>query len=172
MRGRLPCLRRAIWLGIGLVFLVYALWELVVLSAVPLDQLTQALQRGQSAVSPLQQQLGTPWLVQAGQFFGLFAIVTSYLGVSLGLTDFLLDGWKLNRLTMGLLVQLPPFLITLISPHLFLTALDLGGGIGSALLLGLLPILLAWRTGRRKLLWPLLALVLLDLGIEAFHVLA
>jgi tyrosine-specific transport protein len=167
LQGRLHLLRRAIFIGVGMVLLVYALWELVVLSIVPQQALTQALSLGQSAISPLQAALKAPWLLQAGQFFGLFALVTSFLGVSLGLTHFLSDGLKTNTRLLGLLVQIPPLLITLLSPHLFLAALDYGGGIGSALLLALLPIALAWKTAKKRALWILLSLVALDLGIEA-----
>jgi len=39
---------------------------------------------------------------------------------------------------------LPPLIINLTYPGLFLKALDVAGGIGCALLLGLLPILMAW----------------------------
>jgi tyrosine-specific transport protein len=132
MQGRLHLLKKAIWLGLGLVFLVYCLWELVVLAIVPLDGLQAAMERGHSAVTPLQDQLHAPWLMIAGQFFGLFAIVTSYL-----------------------------------SPHLFLSALKYGGGVGSAFLLALLPIAMAWKTGsRRGPLIACLALVGVDLAIE------
>ena len=39
---------------------------------------------------------------------------------------------------------IPPILISIYFPNIFLTALGLAGGIGSALILGLLPILMVW----------------------------
>jgi tyrosine-specific transport protein len=174
MEGQLHLLRRAIWLGLALVLLVYGLWELVVLTVVPLDGLTTALANGQSAVAPLQGQLQASWLSTAGQFFGLFAIVTSYLGVSLGLTDFLRDGLRKGHpVLLGLLVQLPPLLITFTSPYLFLSALKYGGGFGSAILLALLPIAMAWKQDARKgLLLACLALVAIDIAIEITQLIA
>jgi len=89
-------------------------------------------------------------LTHIARFFAFFAIVTSVLGVSFSMVDFLGDGFKivkrtgLKRIGLTLLTFFPPFLFAWINPHIFDTALGIAGGIGEALLNGILPVLLVW----------------------------
>ncbi len=141
--------RKAIWIGTAIPLLIYLIWEMMILGVIPLPGLEDALSCGQSAVYPLKEHLGLGWLYGVGEAFAFFAIVTSFLGVTLGLTDFFSDGLKIEkrgirRALLALLVFLPPLIFVLINPCLFLMALNWGGGLGCALLLGLLPILMAW----------------------------
>ena len=55
---------------------------------------------------------------------------------------------------LALLVFLFPLIISVSYPHIFLIALDFAGGFGSALLLGLLPIVMAWVGRYRMRLSP------------------
>ena len=72
----------------------------------------------------------------------------------------------------------PPLIFAIIHPHVFLQALDYAGGYGSALLLGLLPILMVFSMryrqkiptqkqlpGGRVVLLLLLAFVLFELWV-------
>ena len=57
-------------------------------------------------------------------FFSFFAIVTSFLGISLGLFDFLSDGLKipetgLGKVALGLLVLIPVLFLPLFMKGLF-----------------------------------------------------
>ncbi|MCB1180825.1 MAG: tyrosine transporter [Chlamydiia bacterium] len=146
--------RLAIFIGSAIPFFVYLLWQTLILGLVPLDQLEKARMLGQSAVYPLRYILDLPWLFRVGEFFAFFAVVTSFLGVTIGLLDFLSDGFKiektpLSRFFLCLLIYLPPLVMATSRPMIFLDALNYAGGFGCALLLGLLPILMAWR-GRYK----------------------
>jgi tyrosine-specific transport protein len=150
--------RAAIWLGTGLPFVIYVLWELLILGIVPLngpEGLIQAKQMGASAVDPLRYLLASPWVSILGRGFAFFALTTSFLGVGLGLTDFLADGLKipkkgLSRWALTLSVFVPPAIIVQGNPTIFLTALTYAGGIGCALLLGLLPVVMVWVGRYRK----------------------
>ncbi len=142
--------RKAIWLGSSIPLLTYIIWEWLILGVVPMLGLQEALAVGQSAVYPLKDILEFPWLFRIGEFFAFFAIVTSFLGVTLGLLDFLADGLKIKktgqgRLYLCLMIFLPPLIFAWTYPLVFLHALRYAGGLGSALLLGLLPILMVWR---------------------------
>ena len=111
-------------------------------------------------------------------------MTTSYLGISIAFVDFLLDGLKLpkrgsSKAIVCLFIFLTPLVISLIYPHLFLQALNLAGGIGVALLLGAMPILMVWAgryyeghslmhqqlPGGKITLSILMCFVLLELGI-------
>ncbi|MES2272689.1 MAG: aromatic amino acid transport family protein, partial [Chlamydiota bacterium] len=144
--------RIAIISGTSIAFLIYLLWEFLILGIVPFEGefgLKQAMELEQTAVAPLRHHVESNSIPILGQAFAFFAIATSFLGVTLGLFDFLADGLSLpkkgiRRLFLGLLTFAPPTVIALFKPHLFISALIYAGGIGCALLLGFLPTLMVW----------------------------
>lgn len=146
-------LRWAILGGTTLTFVIYLVWQLVILGSVPLEGehgLLWAQEKGLSAVQPLRYQVGNPTLSWIGQVFAFCSITTSFLGVTLGLFDFWADGlqWSKkgwHRVQLFALTFLPPLAITLVYPTLFLRALGFAGGFGCAMLLGLMPILMTYR---------------------------
>lgn len=150
--------RRAILIGSFLPLILYIIWQGLILGIIPVsgpDGLEEALKNGDNAVAPLKNFIQSPWVYTFGQFFAFFALVTSFFGVTLGLKDFLADGLNIHKDAKGkgilcFLIFAPPLLIAHFYPHVFLKALDLAGGFGCALLLGLLPILMVW-TGRYRL---------------------
>ena len=179
--------RFAILVGTSLPFLAYIVWEYLILGIVPAKGLMEASLQGHTAVEPLRELLIHSPIYLTGRFFSAFALTTSFLGVTLGLIDFLSDGLKipkvgLRKLLLSALVYLPPIGIAMISPGLFITALGFAGGIGCALLLGLLPIAMVWvgryhqgysrshqqLFGGKTILILLALFVLFELGIELF----
>lgn len=144
--------RLALIVGTTIPLLIYIIWELLILGIIPLEGdggLLQALKKGESAVNPLGHYIHNPTLLTTGRAFAFFAMTTSYLGISLAFVDFLLDGIKLSKKRMHRIlvcgaIFLIPLLITLINPHLFISALSVAGGVGVALLLGAMPILMVW----------------------------
>lgn len=181
--------RVSILVGSFLPLILYIVWQFLILGIVPLEGfggLKQALENGDNSVASLKYFISSPWVYFFSQFFAFFALVTSFFGVTLGLMDFLSDGLKIRKDRKGkwilcLLIYVPPILIAYSHPHLFLKALDVAGGYGSALLLGMLPILMVW-VGRYQLgfssayqfpggKWSLAILflfVLFELGCELF----
>lgn len=146
-------IRGAILIGSFLPLITYVIWQWLILGIIPAHgpgSLMEALEHGENAIQPLRNILNIPNLYIVGQFFAFFALITSFFGVTLGLMDFLADGLKIEKkgikkVLLCLLVIVPPLLIAISYPHLFLTALGYAGGFGSALLLGLLPIIMVWR---------------------------
>ena len=144
--------RLALIFGTTIPLVIYVIWEFLILGIVPLEGnggLLQALHKGESAVNPLGNYIHNPSLLSVGRLFAFFAMTTSYLGISVAFVDFLLDGLKLSKkgtpkaLICGI-IFLIPLVITLINPHLFISALSIAGGLGVALLLGAMPILMIW----------------------------
>lgn len=144
--------RLAILIGSFVPFITYVVWQWLILGIVPTEgpnSLAEALAQGQNAVHPLKHVLNVPIVYIVGQYFAFFALLTSFLGVTLGLLDFLADGLNIqktsqNKFWLCLLIFVPPVLFALVHPHAFLIALDYAGGFGCALLLGLLPVLMVW----------------------------
>lgn len=145
-------IRFAILVGASLPFVAYVIWEYLILGIVSPEGkhgLMQAEALGYTAVEPLKYALPDSPIYRIGQSFSFFALTTSFFGVTLGLFDFLSDGLQIakvgiNKLFLAAIVYLPPVIIAIINPNIFLRALGYAGGIGCALLLGLLPILMVW----------------------------
>ncbi|MFT4552269.1 MAG: tyrosine-specific transport protein [Chlamydiales bacterium] len=140
----------AIIIGSFIPFIIYAIWEWLILGIVPVygvNGLLHTLEKGGTAVQSLQLHLENTWILSIGQLFAFLALVTSFLGVTLGLKDFLTDGLKIQVEKMGqpliwFLVFIPPLIGAIACPYAFLSALNYAGGYGCALLLGVLPIIM------------------------------
>ena len=144
----------AIICGTSLTLGIYLIWEFLFLGIVPVEGphgLIDTLQAGQDAIHSLQffTHSATVWAL--GKAFAFFAIATSFLGVGIGVVDFLADGLGIkkkgvfNYLVLIVAAFGVPLFFALTYPYLFLHALGLAGGFGSAFLLGVLPIVMAWR---------------------------
>ena len=145
-------MRRVLIIGTSIPFLIYIIWEAIVLGIVPITAeggLIDAMKYGENAVAPLGRFLHNPELLSIGQIFAFFALTTSFVGISIGFIDFLADGLKVrkkgfHKLGMCALVFILPIIIALVQPDIFLESLNYGGGIGVALLLGAMPVLMIW----------------------------
>jgi tyrosine-specific transport protein len=179
--------RKALILGTTIPLVIYIVWEFLILGIVPFlghGGLLESLHQGESAVNPLGSYIHNPTLLTVGRAFAFFAMTTSFLGISVAFVDFLLDGLKLPRkpsskfLACGIIFIIP-VIITLTNPNIFISALEYAGGIGVALLLGAMPILMVWAgryyqgyslthrqlRGGKITLAVLLAFVVFELGI-------
>lgn len=116
----------------------YSLGNIAV-QAHPLTHLTHAL----------NEILRFPTVAIVVGFFSFFALVTSFVGVSLALFDFLADGLKVKKTPIGKLVLLvlmyaPPLFFALYYPKGFLLAVSYAG-VWVAILYGILPPIMVWK---------------------------
>lgn len=184
--------RFAIIAGTFIPFVIYLIWALIILGIIPAEGtggLLEALAQGKNAVIPLSNFLQNPLLFKVGSAFALFALTTSFIGISVAYVDFLADGlqitkqnWQHKSGLCGIVFGIP-LIITTIDPHIFIQALGIAGGIGVALLLGIMPILMVWKgryykghsllhqqiPGGKITLCILGLFVLFVFGIEIFH---
>lgn len=151
-------MRNVILIGSFVPVVVYLLWEFLSLGIIPLNGengLWMGYQTGANGAELLADTIGNISLGLIARSFALFAILTSFLGVSLSLSDFLADGLKIKKTRLGrvglyLLTFVPPLVITLVDPRAFLSALEYAGAFGVIVILGIMPALMVWR-GRYKL---------------------
>jgi tyrosine-specific transport protein len=144
-------LKRAIFIGSLIPYLIYVFWQILTLGIIPVYgdlSLQTAVENGVQITFFLKKMIGNPWVGWASSFFAFFAIVTSILGVSLSLSDFIADGLKIKKnyrgkLLLILLTFAPPLLFALFYPQGFILALRYAGII-VILLLAFLPALMAW----------------------------
>jgi len=145
-------IRRAIIIGATIPFVIYAIWEWLVLGIVPLEGpegMRSMMEAGGNVLQPLKNVIGDTNINVIHIIFAFCALLSSFFGVSLGVIDFLADGLTIKKsfkgkILLSALAFVPPLIITMTYPHIFLVALRLGGGLGSALLLGLLPVMITW----------------------------
>lgn len=158
LKKNASALRFAIVGGTVIAFLIYAIWQYLILGVVPVDGphgLAAALAKGEPATQFLHEHEVSRWFVIVAQYFAFFAIVTSFLGIALGLYDFLADGLKVSKkgwgvVILGALLIIPTYLCAVNFERIFLIALESSGGYGDSILNGIMPVLMVW-IGRYKL---------------------
>ncbi len=145
-------LRLTLLIGSLVPLVIYLLWQVMILGIVPLEgkySLVHAWKLGVPSTEPLVMMLQQKWIGIGARFFMFFAIVTSFLGVSLSLSDFLTDGLKIKkswegRLLACLLVFVPPLFFVFIYQRGFILALQYAGAFVAVLLI-FLPSMMAWK---------------------------
>lgn len=149
-------IRQAIIIGSLIPLVFFLLWDLIIMGTLPregegsLMGLIESQHQNTELANALSHTLQK---IGVGEFFRLFSsvcILTSFLGVSLGLIDFLADGLKLHKKgSQGAIIFtiafLPPLLIIIFYPGIFLSSLKYAG-IACIVLLLFLPVLMAWSS--------------------------
>ncbi|MCB1135041.1 MAG: tyrosine transporter, partial [Chlamydiia bacterium] len=143
---------RVLIIGGLIPLIVNGLWETLALGTIPVDGphgLKQGFVTGQSSALLLKEALSQPMIAHGARALSLFAITTSFLGVTLSLFHFLSDGLKIRRSIRGrtalsLLTFVPPLLLVWTYPRAALLALEYAGVIGVIILLGFMPCLMVW----------------------------
>ncbi|WP_133128382.1 amino acid permease [Legionella nagasakiensis] len=151
----IPSLRKVILFGSLIPLVCYILWEAVIMGVIHREGSNGllALMASEHATSGLTDALShavqSPLITRFFEFFTSICMITAFLGVSLGLFDFLADGLKLRKagkqgqLTLAL-TFIPPLVIVMFNPGIYLKALSYAG-ICCVILLLLLPTIMAWR---------------------------
>lgn len=151
-------LRKVILLGSLIPLVCYILWDAVIMGVISRegDNGLLALMSSEHATSglteALNQSVQNQWISGFFGFFTSICMITAFLGVSLGLFDFLADGLKLKKSgnqgksTLAL-TFIPPLAVVLFNPGIYLHALSYAG-VCCVVLLLLLPTIMSWK-GRK-----------------------
>lgn len=149
--GDVKKLKKAILIGSLIPLVCYIFWDMVIMGVIPLDDMLRIMD-SKTPTSELSNTLSAAAsqgaITLLTKIFTSIAVVTSFLGVALCLTDFLSDGLQLekvgiNKLIILGLTFLPPVLVVLFYPSIFVKAFAYAG-IYSIVLLMLLPAWMAW----------------------------
>lgn len=152
LKSNIKALRWAVIGGTTLALVIYAVWQALILGIVPVEGtngLAEALARGEPATQFLREHVEGRWISNIAEYFAFFAIITSFLGIALGLFDFLADGLKIKKegigkLILGILIVVPTIIFATQFERVFLVALEISGGFGDSILNGLIPVLMVW----------------------------
>lgn len=154
-------LKPIIIVGTTISMVIYMLWLIATLGAVPLvGEDSFASISGQSLggfIQVLTNIVNNKVVASSINGFANISMTTSFLGVALGLFDFLADGFKrpntkIGRLQTAGLTFIPPFLVAISYPNVFVAALSYSS-IFVAILCVVLPAMMTYRlraTGLRS----------------------
>lgn len=145
-------LQLAIVGGTTLTFIIYALWQMIILGIIPSEgenSLASALYESVPPTQFLREHVQARWISYVAEFFAFFAIVTSFFGMTTGLHDFFSDGLKtkgkiFEPLLLAFLIIVPTYIFATQFERVFLIAMDLTGGIGDTIQNGMIPVLMVW----------------------------
>lgn len=179
-------LRKMIIYGSLIPLICYILWDAVIMGVVQREgsggllELMSSEHATSGLTNALSHSVENTWIMAFFGFFTSICMITAFLGVSIGLFDFLADGLAFKKTGVQgkgtlALTFIPPLAVVVISPGVYLHALNYGG-ICCVILLLLLPSLMAWKA-RKIDNTPALQLVpggnitLLTIGIIAMFLL-
>ncbi|VTP84748.1 tyrosine-specific transport protein [Proteus vulgaris] len=151
MNGDIKKLRIIFIAGSAIPLIAYVLWQIATLGAIPTNTFMgiMAQQSGLNGLlTAIRDVVATPRVNIAVNLFAALALATSFLGVALGLFDYLADLFKRSnratgRMQSSLLTFIPPLLCALYFPN-FVQALAYAA-IALSILALLLPTLLVWK---------------------------
>lgn len=188
MDGDQRKLKRILIIGSAIPLVIYLLWQLMVLGSIE-QYAFIAILEDQSSIQGLlvaiRKMVSLPIIRISFNVFASSALITSFLGVSLGLFAYIADLAKTNKIisktwTVSLLTFLPPVIFALFYPKGFVLALGYAA-IPLAFLVIILPAMLIkkiYYLEKIKMSWPKklslftiitlgISLVLIQIGIGA-----
>lgn len=148
-------LQRAIIIGSLLTLFIYVLWQVGTYGNIPLSgahglrEIANNPDNGTEVVNALIYFSSNPHLNIWLTLFAIFAVITSFLGVSMALYHALSDGLKIDMRGVSgvfvlLLTYIPPMIFLLVFPTGFSQILSWAGAL-VALLMGLIPVAMVWK---------------------------
>lgn len=147
-------LKKVLILGSLVPLIVYLVWELLMLGVIPHsgENSLYTVAKSSNPLVTINQILlnkNITGIATANASFSFFALITSYLGVILSLSDFIADGLNLKkdingRIIANILTSVPPLLFAIYFPNGFITALSYAG-VFVAILFCILPVIIVWQ---------------------------
>lgn len=148
-------LRKAIFFGTLIPLLCYIAWDMVIMGVIPLDgtfglkKILHSDNSNSDLVISLSMLLKKESVTLLAKFFTAICMATSFLSISLCLSDFLSDGLNIAKKGSGNIIIyaitfLPPLFVVLFYPDAFIVGLNYAG-ISCFILMILLPPLMVWR---------------------------
>ena len=147
---------QSIFIGTLLALFIYILWQMAVQGNLPRDKFAPVIAKSgdvAALLEALSAYIPIQYISIALNFFAYMAIASSFLGVTLGLFDYIADLLKLpdtpwGRAKTALLTFLPPLLLSLQFPYGFVIAIGYAG-LAATLWAAIVPALLV-KASRKK----------------------
>lgn len=141
---------KSVFIGTAIALGIYILWQLAIQGNLPRSAFGPVIEKGgdiAALLNTLSATLETDYIAVALKFFAYMAIASSFLGVTLGLFDYIADLFnfddsKLGRTKTALVVFLPPLILSLEYPYGFVIAIGYAG-LAATIWAAIVPALLA-----------------------------
>ena len=154
--GNVKALRISILVGSAITLYAYILWQMSTHGLLTQNEFLQILKEDATLNGLVKATLaitGSNIIAGAVKLFSTLALVTSFLGVGLGLLECIEDLLKRSfnvtagRISLGLLTFIPPLVFALFYPEGFILALGYAGQM-FAFYAVVLPVSLVWKARR------------------------
>ncbi|NYA27309.1 aromatic amino acid transporter [Haemophilus haemolyticus] len=154
--GNVKALRISILVGSAITLCAYILWQMSTHGLLTQNEFLQILKEDATLNGLVKATLaitGSNVIAGAVKLFSTLALVTSFLGVGLGLLECIEDLLKRSfnisagRISLGLMTFIPPLVFALFYPEGFILALGYAGQM-FAFYAVVLPVSLVWKARR------------------------
>lgn len=154
--GNVKALRFSILVGSAITLFAYILWQLSTHGLLTQNEFLQILKEDATLNGLVKATFaitGSNVIASAVKLFSTLALITSFLGVGLGLLECIEDLLKRSfnvtagRISLGLLTFIPPLVFALFYPEGFILALGYAGQM-FAFYAVVLPVSLVWKARR------------------------
>lgn len=176
-------INRVMLFGLIVGMLMNIIWIQAGIGAIPLDSgnvnLLNAFENNLPVTVPLTEVVNSSIFIIFSLLFAILAIATSYLATGTSLLGFIEDltknHFKKSYRWLDIIIAfVPPLLVSIFYPGIFLKALNIVGGVGVVLLFGILPSIMALRMAKSKkkrifatvVLIIFISILVLELGQE------
>ncbi|VFS18138.1 tyrosine-specific transport protein [Escherichia coli] len=157
MDGNIRKLRWVFIIGSAIPLVAYIFWQLATLGSIDSTTFMGLLANHaglNGLLQALREMVASPHVELAVHLFADLALATSFLGVALGLFDYLADLFQRSntvggRLQTGAITFLPPLAFALFYPRGFVMALGYAG-VALAVLALIIPSLLTWQSRKHN----------------------
>lgn len=153
LHGQRKNLIKVVLVGSLLPLFIYCVWVLAIQGSIPkngtggLFEMLTSSHTNSLLINAVIHIVHQPWIAFMTKLFISICALTSFLGSSVCLTDFIKDGlpekYKHNQLLIIGLTYIPPLCVVLLTPGIFIKAMSYAG-IWCVLLLVLLPMTLLY----------------------------
>lgn len=153
LNGNVKALRVSILVGSAITLCAYILWQLSTHGLLTQNEFLQILKEDATLNGLVKATLaitGSNVIASAVKLFSTLALVTSFLGVALGLLECIEDllkrsfNFTTGRISLGLMTFIPPVAFALFYPEGFILALGYAGQM-FAFYAVVLPVSLIWK---------------------------
>ena len=154
--GDAPKVAKSLWIGTFIALVIYTLWQLAIHGNLPRNAFVPVIAADGDVtvlIENLSKFVNTGSMIQALQFFSYMAIASSFLGVTLGLFDYLadllgFDDSRVGRTKTAAMTFLPPLIACLLFPAGFVKVIGYVG-LAAAVWAAIVPALLL-NAARKK----------------------
>lgn len=149
-------IQKSVIFGSLIAFSIYVLWLTVIQGNLPREEfitISRADDDVMAMLSKLGDTISINILKQLVNFFTYFAIISSFLGASLGLFDYIADllnikNTRLGRLKTATITFLPPLVASFLFPYGFVTAIGYVG-VAAAIWSIIVPALMVLKSRKK-----------------------